>query len=151
MATYRRERAHDLWPEIMPLLHEHKEEIAHYPDIELRPDVDRYNMVEDKGALLCCTARIHGALAGYAIYFVDWNLHYSGSLQANQDVLFVTKPHRHGRVGYGLIRFSERELQLLGVQVMYQHIKVKTPETIVLFQKMGYEPMDLILTKRLDR
>lgn len=149
--TYQRERSHTLWADILPLLAEHKEEIAHYPDIPLAPDMARYNAVEENGCLRCYTARRYGQLVGYAIYFVDWNLHYSSSLQANQDVLFVTKPHRHGRVGLGLIQYSERQLSMEGCQVVYQHIKVKTPETIALMEKLGYEPMDLILTKRMDR
>ena len=151
MTMYQRERSHDLWGEILPLLREHFTEIAMFADIALHPDVDRYNQVEERGALRCYTARMTGILVGYAIFFVDFNLHYSDSLQANQDVLFVMQAHRHGRVGFGLIRFSERALQLEGVQVVYQHIKVKTPMTVALFERMGYEPSDLVLVKRLDR
>jgi GNAT superfamily N-acetyltransferase len=151
MMTVQRERAHDLWVEILPLLHEHKEEISAYQDIALNPDIDRYNAVEESGHLRCYTARLAGLLVGYAIFFVDFNLHYSDSLQANQDVLFVTKPHRHGRVGYRLIRYSEEQLQAEGVQVCYQHLKTNRPETIALFHKLGYTDIDLIVAKRLDR
>lgn len=151
MAEYQRERSHDLWTEILPLLHEHKDEIAHYADIELAPDVDAYNAAEDHGALRCYTARLDGVLVGYAIFFVKFNMHYRHSFQAVQDVLFVTKPHRHGRVGFGLIRYSEEQLHAEGVQVVYQHLKTKIPETIALFHKLGYEDIDLIVAKRLDR
>ena len=151
MTTYRRERSHDLWAEIMPLLHEHKEEIANHADIALAPDVARYNEVEDIGKLRCYTARMAGVLVGYAIFFLDYNLHYSGSLQANQDVLFVSKTHRHGRVGIGLIWFTERELKAEGCQLVYHHLKTKRPEIIALFHKLDYVDADLIVSKRLDK
>ncbi len=146
-----RERAHDLWVEIVPLLVQHKDEISAYPEIPLNPDVDAYNHVEEMGGLRCYTARLNNHLIGYAIFFIRYNMHYSTSLQAVQDVLFVTKPHRHGRVGYRLIRHSEEALRAEGVAVCYHHIKVSTPQTIELFKRLGYEPIDMILGKRLDR
>jgi len=151
MLTLQRERAQELWAEIMPLLIEHKEEIAHYPDIELAPDVDQYNLVEEAGVLRCYTARMQSALAGYAIFFVKHNMHYRKSLQAVQDVLFVQTTHRHGRIGLALIRYSEEQLRAEGVQVVYHHLKESTPQTIALFHKLGYEPIDRIVGKRLDR
>jgi hypothetical protein len=35
--------------------------------------------------------------------------------------------------------------------VVYQHLKVTRPESIDLFRKLGYEEIDLIMGKRLDR
>ena len=151
MVTYQREVAQGLWPEIMPLLIEHKEEISAYADVPLDPDMEAYNEIEHKGCLRCYTARLNGVLVGYAVFFLRHNLHYQSSYQAVQDVLFVRKEHRHGRVGFGLIRFSERELHAESVQVVYQHVKTKTPQTIELFAKLGYDPIDLIMGKRLDR
>lgn len=163
MITFQRERAHDLWAAIMPLLHEHKDEISAYPDILLNPDIDRYNAVEARGALRCYTARLHGALVGYSINFVDFNLHYRDSFQANQDVLFVMKAHRHGRIGVGLIRYKEQQLQAEAVQVTYEHIKATAQvrealaalrhrtDVGALLEKMGYTLIDLIYAKRLDR
>jgi len=149
--TFQRERAHDLWDTIMPLLQEHKEEIAHYQDILLNPDQPAYEQAEDRGLLRCYVARLNGELVGYAIFFVKRNMHYRDSLQAVQDVLFVTKPHRHGRVGLKLIQYSEDQLKTEGVQVCYHHVKVSTPDTVALFHKLGYEDIDLIVGKRLDR
>lgn len=146
-----RERAQDLWGEILPLLQEHFLEISAYPDIALDPDIDAYNEVEDKGCLRCYTARLNGELIGYAVFFVRHNLHYRQSLQAVQDVLFVSKPHRSGRVGYKLIRYSEDQLRAEAVQVVYHHVKVNTPQTVELFHKLAYESIDLIVGKRLDR
>jgi GNAT superfamily N-acetyltransferase len=149
--SYQRETAPALWPEIMPLLIAHKDEISNYPDIALDPDVEAYHEIEARGCLRCYTARLAGALVGYAIFFVRHNLHYKASLQAVQDVLFVMKEYRHGRVGLGLIQYATEQLRAEGVQVEYQHLKMKTPDTIALFHKLGYEDVDLIVAKRLDR
>lgn len=151
MTTYQREPAPELWAEILPLLHEHKEEIAHYPDLALDPDIDAYNHCEQAGVLRCYTARLHGELIGYHVNFIKYNMHYRQSLQAVQDVLFVAKAHRFGRAGVQLIRFKEAQLRAEGAQVTYEHLKCNRPETIALFHKLGYEDIDLIVAKRLDR
>jgi hypothetical protein len=80
--------------EITPLLQAHWEEIAHYKDIELAPNVEAYAKLEAAGILHCYTARVAGALVGYFVTTVVPSLHYRGSLQAHQDVLFVLPEHR---------------------------------------------------------
>ena len=163
MITYQRESAVFLWSEILPLLHEHKNEIAFYQDIALDPDVDAYNRCEGMGTLRCYTARLNGELIGYSINFVRPNMHYMGSLQGVQDVLFVSKPHRHGRVGVALIRYKEEQLRAEQAQVTYEHTKatdqirealkalVGRTDVGALMEKLGYELVDLIYAKRLDK
>lgn len=166
MLTLQREPSHTLWPEIMPLLIEHKDEIAHYQDIALDPDVDAYNKCEEIGILRCYTARLNGELIGYSINFLKHNMHYKQSLQGLQDVLFVAKVHRHGRVGVKLIRFKEEQLQAEGTQVTYEHTKANAQirealaelyafrgrtDVGALMERLGYELVDLIYAKRLDR
>ena len=92
-----------------------------------------------------------GTLVGYAVFFVRYNMHYRQSLQALQDVLFVDLAHRHSRVGLRLIEYAEDRLRDDGVQVILHHVKVNTPATVQLFLRLGYEPIDQILGKRLDR
>lgn len=161
MLTLQREPSHALWPEIMPLLIEHKEEIAHYQDIELDPDIEAYNQCEEMGVLRCYTARLHGELIGYSINFLKPNMHYRQSLQGLQDVLFVAKAHRHGRVGVKLIRYKEEQLQAEGTQVTYEHTKVNDQIRLALkclnrtdvgaiMERLGYELVDLIYARRLD-
>lgn len=163
MTTYQREPANSLWPEIMPLLIEHKEEVSHYPDLALDPDIHAYNDIEVRGFLRCYTARLNGVLIGYHISFLRHNLHYKASLQAVQDVLFVMKQHRHGRIGVQLIHYTEQQLQIEAVQVTYEHVKanaqvraalaalVARTDVGALLEKLGYELIDLLYAKRLDR
>lgn len=148
---FQRERAHDVWGEMMPLFEKHWHEIAHYKDIMLDPDIDSYLKMEDLGGLRVFTARDdNNKMVGYAVYFVRTNPHYRMSIQAAQDIIFID-PTRRGMFGGKFILWCDEQLKNEGVQVVYQHIKVKTTNTIKLFEHLGYEPIDMILGKRLDR
>lgn len=149
--TFQQERVTDLWDEVTPLLIRHKDEVCHYKDFVLNPDVENYAAIEQAGGMRCYTARLNGDLIGYCALFVKHNLHYRDSLQALQDVLFILPEHRGSRAGLKLIRFCEEQLRREGVQVVMQHLKLATPKTIKLFRKMGYEEIDVIMGKRLDR
>lgn len=147
--AFQRERAIDLWPEIMPLLEKHWHEIAHYADIKLEPDVKAYNWADDFGALRCFTARVGETLVGYAIYFVRPNLHYTSSLQASQDVLFLLPEYRGKLIGAQFIAWCDAQLQAEGVQVVTQHVKAEH-NFGPLLERMGYQLVDLIYSRRLD-
>jgi hypothetical protein len=146
-ATFKRERAHDLWAEITPLLEMHWIEIAHYLDIPLAPDVEGYCRAEDAGLLRCYTARIDSKLVGYAVFWVKHNMHYMGSVQALQDVLFLLPEHREGRTGLALIAYCDEELAAEGVQVIYQHVK-KAHDFGAILLRRGYELVETVYGKR---
>lgn len=137
-----------LWLELLPLLEAHWREVARYQDIPLDPDIETYAMLEEVGQLRCYTMRENGRLLGYAFYFVRPNLHYRGSLQAMQDVFYMVPEHR-GRAAQ-LLRFSERRLRALGVQVVHQHAK-RINQFVALLKALGYEASDDVLSKRLDK
>ena len=150
MTNYQEELVSAIWTELAPLLERHWLEIAHYPDIPLAPDRAAYEKFERAEALRCYTARKEMVLIGYAVFFVHTNLHYSSSLQAQQDVLFVAPEHRGSSIGVRLIRYAERELGALGVQVIYHHAKRAT-NVGRLLEHLGYELIDGLYGKRLDR
>lgn len=144
------EQVSDLWDEAEPLLQAHYEEIAHYQDIPLYPDKEAYQRLEDQGQLRCYTLRDGGHLVGYVVFIVRRGLHYRTSIQANQDVLFVLPAARYGLAGVRLIKEAERRLAAEGVQVVYHHAKRKN-KVGELLERIGYEPVDGIWAKRLDR
>lgn len=146
---YQREAAQFLWEEGMPLGEKHWSEIAHYKDIQLSPNVEAYNRLEAAGVLRCFTARDCGKLIGYVAFFVQRHMHYD-VLCAAQDVLFVDPEHRKGMAGFRLIRYAEERLRKEGVAVVTQHVK-KSNNVGKLLERMGYEEMDAVYTKRLDR
>lgn len=147
---YQAERLSDLWDEMRPLLELHWREVAHYQDIELEPDVDAYADVEAAGQMRLFTARDRGRLVGYAAFFVRPSHHYASSLQALQDVLYLHPDYRRGRAGATLIRVAETRLRAEGVQVVYHHAK-RISQVGELLERLGYELVDEIYAKRLDK
>jgi GNAT superfamily N-acetyltransferase len=148
--TFQRETPGGLWGEIAPLLRAHWREIAHYQDIPLEVNQGGYEQVEAAGKLRAYTARSgDGALIGYAVYIVGPNLHYSSSIQAKQDVLFVLPERRKSTVGLRLIKFADDQLRAEGVQVVYQHSKVAHDIGPVML-RCGYELVEHIYARRLD-
>jgi GNAT superfamily N-acetyltransferase len=145
--VYGLERIEDVLEEIRPLLATHWEEIAHYRDLPLDPDWDKYRATEERGALRIFTARIEGRMVGYLIYIVTPGLHYRSTLQATQDIYFVVPEHRGG-LGRRLLRFADACLKEEGVQVIYQHVKAAHNFGPML-ERQGYVLIDLIYGKRL--
>lgn len=163
--TFARERFTDvLFSEMMPLLERHWTEVAHYPDIPLAVDMSVYERAESNDALRIFTVREpltpsdafmmghlfpDGLLVGYAVYFVRANPHYASSVQAVQDVIYVS-PSCRGRTGGMLIAYADQELAAEGVQAVYHHVKT-AHNWGKLLERMGYEAVDVIYAKRLDR
>lgn len=139
-----------LWDEAMPLLVEHWREISHFADIPLDPDRSLYDFAFAQGILYVYTARDEdsAALMGYALFFVRPAPHYAGSLQAAQDVIYVT-PSARGSTGYRFIAFCDEQLRVAGVQVVRHHVKAAHNFGAML-ERQGYEAEDVIYTKRLD-
>lgn len=132
--------------EIEPLLKEHYEEIAwNQEKIPLRPDWAKYQKLEVAGILRVFAARRSGALIGYAVYFVSLHLHYSETLWAANDIIFVRKSER-GSVGVKLLRFSETELRSEGVKLVGLHIKLEH-DWSRMAERLGYEKTEFNLLK----
>lgn len=150
-AFFARETIVEVLDEIKPLLEAHYHEIAHYPDIPLKPNYPRYYEAERVNGLRIFTVRLDQALIGYAIYFVSTSLQYSDSLQAHQHLLFVHPDYRKGSHGRRLIQFADEQLRAEGVQVVIQHTKARADLNIgPLLERMGYELMDHLYVRRLD-
>lgn len=148
--VYAQEDGKRILHEGMPLFVQHWREIATHQDIELAPDTALYETAADQGTLKVFTARSDGQLIGYAVYFANPHPHYRHSLQAMQDILFVRKEFRRGTVGARLIRYCDQALAMMGVQVVYQHVKA-AHNFGPLLERDGYQLVEHIYSKRLDR
>jgi GNAT superfamily N-acetyltransferase len=145
--NYQRELVANVLGELKPLLERHYREIAHYQDIPLDPD---YGFYADAPHIRMFTVRDEGKLIGYGLFHVSRNKHYMGSLQAVQDILFILPEYRGTVTGPRLIRYCDEQLRAEGCQVVYQH--VKTAHNFgPLLERQGYELVDLIYAKRLDK
>lgn len=148
---FARETVDDVIGDIQPLLRKHWREIAHYPDIELDPDYPRYLAMEAAGVLRIFTARTSGRLAAYAIFGLSPALHYKGSLQATCDILFVDPELRRGLGVAGLfLAHCDSQLAAEGAQVVFQRTKARHNFGNLL-EALGYELVDLVHARRLDR
>lgn len=136
--------------EIAPLVEKHYKEIAHYQDIPLDPDYEQYVRLEEAGVLRVYTARAEHKLAGYCIFFVKNNLHYRGSIQAMQDIIYIDPAFRGAQFGAALINYCDFELKKEGVQVSYHHVKF-AKNFGPLLEKLGYQAVDAIYGRRLDK
>lgn len=147
MLTCQREQIAYVLPELKPLLEMHWREVSAYQDIPLQPHYEWYCT---SPVLRCFTVRDAGVLVGYAIFGVSKNKHYQTSLQAVQDIVFVA-PEARGSAGVRLLRFAEKELKNEGVQVIYHHAKNAHPTLALVLHRMGYEPVEVVMAKRLDK
>lgn len=137
--------------ESTPLLEAHYRELAHYQDIPLDPDYERYYEAQRHGALRIYTARSQKFLIGYAVYVVRPGVHYRGSIQAIEDVIYLEENSRGFMAGVRLLKFADECLKGEGVQVVHHHQKLRHPALGRILERQGYEAMDVIWTKRLDR
>jgi GNAT superfamily N-acetyltransferase len=141
----------DFFSEIMPLLELHFHEIAHYQDIQLKPNFQRYLDLDRAGALRIFTARDEfNKLVGYAVFFVQPALHYMDSLQAGQDVIYLERSKRGAGIGKDFVKWCDDELRLDGCQVVYHHVKIQHRALGGLLESIGYRPVDTIMARRLD-
>ncbi len=109
------------------LLRAHWLEVAKRRDLMvLDPDWPRYEAMEAAGSLLCLGAFVDGAMVGYSVSIVSPHLHYAGLVTAQNDVLFVSEPHRKSRIGLGLIRATEQEAKERGARLVSWHAKEAT-------------------------
>ena len=148
--TVTRQHVRDVWDSLQPMLREHWAEIAHYQDIPLHPDRQRYEMLEASGALRVFVATLGGNTVGYAVFVVQPNAHYSTSLQAVQDVLYLAPEYRRAGIGRALIEACDDALRAEGVQVVMHHVKL-AHDFGPLLASLGYEPIETIHARRLDR
>lgn len=132
------------------LCERHWYEIAHNREtIPLKPDWGKYKRMADAGIIHLTTAREDGKLIGYLVYIVSHHLHYSTSLTAYADVLYLVPEKRSGSgVGLRLIRFAEKDLKLKGVQRVLQNVKVDNDWSPILCF-LGYKPFETIYSKLL--
>lgn len=150
MLTFQRETLDQAKAEAEPLLLAHWREIAHYQDIHYEPRWDVYALIEQSGNLRIYTARLDGTLIGYGAYALAPNMHYASSLEASEDVLYVSPEHRKGMVGLRLIKFCDAQLKLDYVQVVSRHVKAAHDHGPIL-ERFGYELVDKIYKRRLDK
>ena len=142
------ERYADVIGDIKPLIVRHWEEIARNRDtIKLEPDYARYLALDERGQLLICTARDGGRMIGYAIYFVDFQIHYSKTRWAESDVFWIDPELRLPTAALRLFQFVEEQLLERGVMVVHTRAKNAHPAAGRLLEHLGHTPIETVYAK----
>jgi GNAT superfamily N-acetyltransferase len=114
------------WESVSGFLRDGMEDLltAHWDTIPLAVDWEQYRWLERHGILRAISMRQAGQLIGYNVFFVRPTLHYSTSLWAVNDVIYLDPDHRKGMAGVRLIRAAEPMLRGIGVQQVLYHTKM---------------------------
>ena len=139
----------EMLAEAQILFDEHYEEIARNKQVMvLKPDEETYRKSEEMGTIFILSARQNDVLIGYSVNFVSNHLHYADLKFAQNDLLFISKEHRGGRVGLRLIKDTENHARSLGCKLMLWHCKPNTPLNEIL-PRLKYGVQDVIYSKEI--
>ncbi len=145
---YTIEKFADIQDDLEVLSKLHYDEVAPYNDIPLNVNWERFIKLNEMDVLKCYGARKNTKLVGYALFFINYSMEYSSSLQASLNNIFI-HPDFRGE-GLDFISWCDEQLKGIGVQVVYHHVKVKKNYGKAL-ERLGYEKMNIDYSKRLDR
>ena len=126
----------------------HYEELCVTKEFPYEPDYETYRRLAQAGILRCITCRADGELIGYIIFSVHGHLHYKSCLTAFEDIYFVKKEYRKGRIGIRLFQYAEKVLKDRGVQRIIVSTKVHLDNSR-LFEYLGYKHTDKTFSKML--
>jgi GNAT superfamily N-acetyltransferase len=130
------------------IIKDHYEELSVTKTFPLDPDWEAYKTILDSGKLRFVTCKEDGNLIGYIIFFVMPHLHYKTCLTAFEDIYFLKKEYRKGRVGIRMFQFAEKLLKEQGVQRILYNTKVHSDNSS-LFEYLGFTLIDKVFTKLL--
>jgi GNAT superfamily N-acetyltransferase len=148
--TYQTEDPAEFIEALKGVLPEHYDELCVTKDFPLMPDYEAYGRLHVAGMLRCITVREDNELVGYALFIVHPHLHYKSCITAFEDIYFLKKEHRKGRVGIRLFQFAEDVLKKEGVHRIIMHTKIHMDNTR-LFEYLGYKLTDKLFTKILEK
>lgn len=136
--------------EITPLLERSISEMNIWGPGELDVDWMTYFACQDAGIfrLFTCRDAKTAVLVGYATYHIQNHPHCKGVKAAFQDALYLAGEYRLGATGIRLLKYSERELQKEGVQLISQRTQPER-DIGIIFERLGYTMTETVFTKRL--
>ena len=132
-----------------PLFQEHYEEIARNKDLmKLNVNWPLYEELNDKQALFVYLAMRDNVCIGYSLNLITSHLHYADLMYALNDVLFVKKEFRGGRLGLRLLRVTEDHARSEGCKLMLWHAKENTA-LAKLLPKLKYGVQEIMYSREI--
>lgn len=133
----------------LDLLEAHYQELAtDKARMELAPFHEAYAGLDAAGALFVLGVYDLGELVGYSANFLTQAMHYRHLRVCQNDVLFLAKAYRSGRIGLQLIEATELEAKARGAGLMLWHAKPATALDALL-QRRGYGVQDIVYSRGL--
>jgi len=148
MIEYKEENLKDFLEEVKPILESHYDELSVTKSFKLNPNYEHYFKLQEMNMLFCMTCRLENELIGYIAFFLYPHMHYYDCLTAMEDLYYVQKEHRQGRVGLKLFTESEKILKNKGVNRIILSCKTHQDHT-KLFEHLGYTFYEKHFTKML--
>lgn len=124
-----------------------RETEGHRHAIELNMDYTRMRDLEAQGryALVVARHRETGQVVANFGTYLSVSAH-TKTLMGTEDTLFVSKPHRKGRLGVALMKYTENYLVALGAREL--QVSVKLVNNIGdMVERLGYAPTSKTYTK----
>ncbi len=132
-----------------PLFQEHYEEIARNKELmQLNVNWPLYEALDKKQILFVYLAMQDNVCIGYSLNIVINHLHYADLFYAQNDVLFVKKEFRGGRLGLRLIKVTEDHAKSLGCKLMLWHAKENTA-LAKLLPRLKYGVQEIMYSKEI--
>ena len=132
-----------------PLFEEHYEEIARNKQImKLKPNYQLYEALNSTGWLFIYVAMRDDVCIGYSMNIMMHHLHYADLRIAQNDVLFVKKEFRGGRLGLRLLKVTEDHARSEGCKLMLWHAKENTA-LAELLPKLKYGVQEIMYSKEI--
>ena len=132
-----------------PLFEEHYQEIARNKQImKLKPNWPLYEAVDQGGYLFIYLAMQGDVCIGYSMNIIMNHFHYADLKIAQNDVLFVKKELRGGRLGLRLLKVTEDHARSEGCKLMLWHAKENTALSKLL-PKLKYGVQEIMYSKEI--
>jgi len=132
-----------------PLFEPHYDEIARNKQVmKLKPNWPLYEALNQTGWLFIYIAMQDDVCIGYSMNVMMHHLHYADLKIAQNDVLFVKKELRGGRLGLRLLKVTEDHARSEGCKLMLWHAKEDTT-LAALLPRLKYGVQDIIFSKEL--
>ena len=147
MITYMEEDFETLWPEMQQHLTAHWQEVSSFPEFPLDVDVDKFMLLQNKGMLICASARDGDNLVGYVLDFIQFHIHYKTIKVAISDAYYIIPEYR-AKCARGLTRFVEKIEKEIGVFARITRTK-SANNASAFFKAMGYKEAEIAWSKRL--
>jgi len=150
LITFQRERFTErLEEELLPLAHEHNQEIGGViSDVSVRVPKEMYEHLDANDLLRIYTVRENGDLKGYNIFAVMLHPEYA-HFTAQHDAMFVHPSVRSGFNSMRFLRWCDEQLKQDGVLFVTQNVTVEKDYSAIL-KRLGYKPSETIYIKRLN-